>query len=89
MQAGSYADRRKTTSSTLYLTLRHYDAIRMTLQGAEWHAMQSAAGQDAIQHTGLHVAALRNSQMSAFRKPMFCQKHMFCIPVQVCLYLFG
>ena len=24
-----------------------------------------------------------------YTKPLFCQKHMFCIPVQVCLYLFG
>ena len=34
------------------------------------------------------VSPLLGAASATDKEPMFCQKHMFCIPVQDCLYLF-
>ena len=69
-----------------------FGGVKFTPPGVEPTTEETSAGCTTVRPllnlVVLRCAPLLGAASATDKKPMFCQKHMFCIPVQDCLYLF-
>ena len=87
-----YNTKKEQLCSQALRALRHQVMQPMTRDAAQLLQEQCSMMEEDIFwgcHCGSPQKAFQRPPQAPASKPMLCQKHMFCIPVQVCLYFIG